>query len=198
MKCGVWRGGAQSNRKAQPLLRLCQKLGGLWPHFWAYREMRIGKSVVRMLLWSTEQSRALDSRSLASESLGNDASERQWVYLAERNLRKKTAEWRKQQRAHLQNTWMQCILVSNLLYSSQWSFCFILLSTGRTGMHCCEYHISLCFSISLLVGWVVWKERLLRIHLLDAVEHFSFPLALCVQCWPFSFILGFHIYLIFT
>lgn len=157
-----------------------------------------GKSVVRMFLWSTEQPRALDSRTLASESLGSDVSERQWVHLAERDLRKKTAEWKKQQCAHLENTWMESILVSDLLYSSQWSFCLILLNTGRTGLHCCEYHISLHFSISLLVGWVVWKERLLWIHLLDAVEHFSFPLAVCVQCWPFSFILGFHIYLIFT
>lgn len=165
-----------------------------------HAEMRIGKSVVKIFLWSTEQSRALDSRNLASESLRSDASERQWVHLAERilNLRKKMAEWRKQQCAHLENTWMQSILVSDLLYSSQWSFCLILQSAGKTGMHCCEYHISLRFSISLLVGWVVWKEWLLWIHLLDAVEHFCFALAVCVQCWPFSFILGFHTYLILT
>lgn len=152
---------------------------------------------MRIFLWSTEQSRALDSRTLASESLGSDASESQRVHLAERilNLRKKMTEWRKQQCAHLENTWMQSILVSDLLYSSQWSFCLILLSTGKTGMHSCDYHISLRFPVSLLVGWVFWKEWLLWIHLLDTVEHFSFPLAVCVQCWPFSFILGFHTYL---
>lgn len=39
----------------------------------------------------------MDSRTLAPEGLGTDADEGQWVHLAEKNLREKTAERRKEQ-----------------------------------------------------------------------------------------------------
>lgn len=48
----------------------------------------------------------MDSRTLAPEGLGTDADEGQWVHLAEKNLREKTAERRKEQTAHLENTLM--------------------------------------------------------------------------------------------